>query len=58
MLIDFRGKGREGREREGNMDVRDISGAPTREQTCNLGTYPEEAWNLQRFVLWDDAPNN
>ena len=53
LLIDFRGRGREG-ERERNINVREISmvassSCPSGDQTHNLGTCPDWESNWQPF---------
>ena len=51
MFIDLRG-------RERNIDWLPLVSALTRDQTCNLGMWPEWELNPQTFGVWDNAPTN
>ena len=61
MFIDFRERGR-GRER--NIDVREkrllcyLPYALTRDQTLNLGMFPNQKLNPQPFGVQENAPTN
>ena len=60
MLINFRKRGR-GREREGNINVRNINQLPpvralTGDQTHNFGMCPDQELNSQPFGVRDNTP--
>ena len=63
MSIDFREERKGEREREPSMWERNIDRpppihAPTRDQTHNLGMYPDQESNLQPFGVQDDTSIN
>ena len=58
MLIDFRARVREERERERNINGLPLIRAPTSDWTGNGGMFPHCEWNLWPLGPWDDAPAN
>ena len=44
--------------RQRNIDYLPLVGAQTREQTSNVGMYPDQVLNPWHFSSWDDAPTN
>ena len=55
MFGDFRG--RKG-EREKNINWLSLVCTLTMDQTCNLGTCPDQESNLQILGVWDNTPTN
>lgn len=59
MFTDFGDRGREGERNNNareNQDWLPPICAPTRNQTCNLGMYPDRGLNLQHFGVREDTP--